>query len=90
MRSSCNLFYKQIIERLLKHGSVKESSSELALTFPTHTNAPPDPVKLRRSGGADKEVYSKKVPVFGDYNQRISGPDETWRRTTGGGDIMLT
>lgn len=44
---------------------------------------PPDPVKLRASSTTYKEVDRKKVPVLGDDDQRVPGPDEPWRRRTG-------
>lgn len=44
---------------------------------------PPDPVELRGSRAADEEVDGKQVPVLGDNDQRVSGPDKPWwRRTT--------
>lgn len=39
---------------------------------------PPDPVELRGSGTANKEVDGKQVPVLGDNDQRVPGPDEAW------------
>lgn len=46
-------------------------------------NQPPDPIKLRGSSTTYKEVDGKKVPVLGDDDQRVPGPDEPWRRRTG-------
>lgn len=38
---------------------------------------PPDPVELRASGTAQKEVDAEQVPVLGDDDQRVAGPDQT-------------
>lgn len=37
---------------------------------------PPDPVELGPSCTAEEEVDTKQVPVFRDYDQRVSGPDQ--------------
>lgn len=45
---------------------------------------PPDPIELRASGTAQKEVDAEQVPVLGDDDQRVSGPDKTCRSMTRG------
>lgn len=45
-------------------------------------NKPPDPIELRGSCAADKEVDTEQVPVLGDDDQRVSGPDQACRSTT--------